>query len=32
MNWTDEQRQAIIDKGTNILVAAAARKPEKLRY
>ncbi len=26
MNWTDEQNDAIYKKGTNILVAAAARK------
>ena len=25
-NWTDEQKQAIYEKGNNILVAAAARK------
>lgn len=32
MNWTEEQKQAIYENGSNILVAAAARKPEKLRY
>lgn len=32
MNWTDEQKQAIYENGSNILVAAAARKSEKLRY
>lgn len=26
MEWTDEQKQAIYEKGNNILVAAAARK------
>lgn len=26
MNWTEEQTQAIHEKGNNILVAAAARK------
>jgi ATP-dependent exoDNAse (exonuclease V) beta subunit len=26
MNWTEEQKQAIYEKGNNILVAAAARK------
>lgn len=26
MNWTEEQKQAIYEKGRNILVAAAARK------
>ena len=26
MNWTEEQKQAIEEKGSNILVAAAARK------
>ncbi len=26
MNWTNEQKQAIEEKGSNILVAAAARK------
>ena len=26
MNWTNEQKQAIYEKGNNILVAAAARK------
>ena len=25
-NWTDEQKQAIYEKDTNLLVAAAARK------
>lgn len=25
-NWTKEQAQAIYEKGTNLLVAAAARK------
>lgn len=25
MDWTDEQKQAIYEKGNNILVAAAAR-------
>lgn len=28
MNWTNEQIQAIYEKGNNILVAAAARKRE----
>ena len=31
MEWTIEQKQAIGEKGVNILVAAAARKSEKLR-
>lgn len=26
MNWTEEQKQAIYEKDSNILVAAAARK------
>lgn len=26
VNWTDEQKDAIYEKGSNILVAAAARK------
>lgn len=26
MEWTSEQKQAIYEKGNNILVAAAARK------
>ena len=26
MEWTNEQKQAIFEKGENILVAAAARK------
>lgn len=26
MDWTKEQKQAIYEKGSNILVAAAARK------
>ena len=26
MDWTNEQKQAIYEKGNNILVAAAARK------
>lgn len=26
MEWTNEQKQAIYEKGSNILVAAAARK------
>lgn len=26
MNWTEEQKQAIYEKGRNILVASAARK------
>ena len=26
MDWTDEQKQAIYEKGSNILVSAAARK------
>ena len=26
MDWTTEQKQAIYEKGNNILVAAAARK------
>ncbi len=26
VNWTKEQEQAIYEKGSNILVAAAARK------
>lgn len=26
MEWTNEQKQAILEKGENILVAAAARK------
>lgn len=26
VNWTSEQKQAIEEKGTNLLVAAAARK------
>ena len=25
-NWTEKQKQAIYEKGTNLLVAAAARK------
>ena len=32
MNWTEEQKQAIFEKGSNILVAAAARKSEKRQY
>ena len=28
-NWTKEQKQAIYEKDSNLLVAAAARKPEK---
>lgn len=28
VNWTIEQIQAIVEKGSNILVAAAARKWE----
>lgn len=31
-NWTNEQLQAIQCKDSNILVAAAARKPGKLLY
>lgn len=31
-NWTNEQLQAIQSKDSNILVAAAARKPGKLLY
>lgn len=27
-NWTEEQKQAIYENGTNLLVAAAARKWE----
>lgn len=26
VKWTDEQKQAIVEKNSNILVAAAARK------
>ena len=32
MDFTDEQKSAIYKKGSNILVAAAARKPEKQRF
>ena len=32
MDWTKEQKEAIYEKGENILVAAAARKPEKPLY
>lgn len=32
MNWTEEQKQAIYGNKSNILVAAAARKPEKQQY
>ena len=31
-NWTKEQKQAIFEKDSNLLVAAAARKPEKQQY
>ena len=31
-NWTKEQKQAIYEKDSNLLVAAAARKPEKQQY
>ena len=31
-NWTKEQKQAIYEKDFNLLVAAAARKPEKQQY
>lgn len=30
-DWTDEQKQAIDEKDSNLLVAAAARKSERLR-
>lgn len=30
--WTNEQLQAIQSNGSNILVAAAARKPERQLY
>lgn len=32
MQWTEEQKQAIYENKSNILVAAAARQPEKLQY
>lgn len=32
MEFTSEQKDAIYKKGSNILVAAAARKPEKRRF
>ena len=32
MNFTDEQNDAIYKKGSNILVAAAARKSEKQQF
>lgn len=32
MKWTEEQSKAIFEKDNNILVAAAARKPEKQRF
>lgn len=31
-NWTKEQKQAIYEKDSNLLVAAAARKSEKQQY
>lgn len=32
MEFTDEQKDAIYKKGSNMLVAAAARKSEKRRF
>lgn len=32
MDFTDEQKSAIYENGSNILVAAAARKSEKQRF
>lgn len=32
MKWTVEQEKAIFEKNNNILVAAAAREPEKQQY
>ena len=32
MDFTDEQKSAIYEKSSNILVAAAARKSEKQRF
>lgn len=32
MEWTNEQQKAIFEKNHNILVAAAARKPEKQQF
>lgn len=32
MNFTDEQKNAIYKKGSNILVVAAARKSEKQQF
>ncbi len=31
-NWTEEQKQAIYEKNSNLLVAAAARKSERRLY